>query len=660
MAIGTDFSIDKDTRVIDYTGSAHEADNAGYHKVIDFHRWLGDLSDDTSATGNDVMSIVYQQPSDRQGIDNIIQMTNGYTITQAAAEHLYDGSIIQNDGDDIWDAIVVLAGTGSDFNVQIMQNGALVSNDFWNNTPHIDENPEGYPGLNRDTANGIATQFLLKVRTSGADIDGRRIVGMTRVFGYTYSEFPINGTGRGNNSLPLTFAADLNNETAIASMTTAPYSSVSYGTQGYAALDVDNDTTDEYYIEEWDLGTATPPQAYERWKYLTRHMPTASADTLHGLTGTIYRGVTHEIAVDTPSGTFSAFEQLSWGSGATAGTGQMLAINSTTTPTRLFLQLLTGVAPVDTLTLTGATSSATCEVNGSFETRTINGAAPFCGVSTGAAIIGSYGLGVTPTDLTDADKLFDLDDNGPNSPPTYATFSVNGLDTGGDVVLVAPRGYQLYYDASDGAFTFGETVTFNTAGTSYTAKVVEEVELVTNSTGILTIGPTSNGATPTDGHTIDGGTSTTSAEVDGTPKPAPDLGQYTLSTALTTATEGSVVVTETIDSDMPSSGTIRVQDNNGVYRKLNYDSFATSTFTLDTDYDFSTTSASSGNNVMVTAIDKAAAADPETFTIIHNGTDRTWFVRVRDGGATPKKQVETTGTLGTAGGSVNVSLQSDE
>ena len=646
MAIGDDFDINRTTRVIDYTGAAHGASGAGYYAGITFHRWLQGLADDESATPDDFMSMVFQNPSDRQGTDYILQMLNGYTITTAASEHLYDVSITQNAGDDIWDGIVVISGTGTDFDVQIMQNGDLVTNDFWNSTPFGASNP----GLNPDAANGFSTRFLLKVRTSGADIDGRRIIGMTRVFSRTYSEFKINGTERGKNFIPLTFTDDTFNQTAIGSMTASPYSTVAYATQGYVQLDVDNDTVDENYAEEWDLGVATSPQAYERWKYITRTGETTIQ--LKGLDGELYRGITHEIPVDSGGGTFnwSAYEPVSW----TGGTGQMLAVDNVDddSTSKLWIQLLTGVIATDGQTITGGTSGASNDVNGSATERTIS--APFCGQSTGAAIIGSYGLGVTPTDLTSADSVLDLDLAGPYNPPPYATFSVNGVDTSGDSLIVSPRGYMVYYDTEvSGPFTLYETLTFDTGGTPYTAKLNELIDFGTE--GIMLIGATSNGSTPTDDHTINGATA--SAAVNGTPTKTADIGQLTLNGTLNGVTT-SVVVSETIPSDMPQSGTIRIQRADGTYTKHPYSVFSVSTFTI-TSHDFTSNNATTGHNVFVTFIDKAAAADPEQVTVIYS-SDRELFVRVRDGGGTPKKQQETTGTLGAAGGSVNVSLQDDD
>ena len=191
MSINTDYEIqgDKDIR---YIGAAHGANGAGYYSVIELHRWLQDLADDASSVGDDYMDITKDTPSDRS-TDNIITLLKGYDLDATAAEHLYGGSVIQTAGAEIFDGILVYANAGMD--MQIVQNGALIANDFWNSIPF----GTGLKGLNPDAANGISHRFMLKVRTAGADIDGRRVITQTRVWGKTCAEFKINGTSRGQN-----------------------------------------------------------------------------------------------------------------------------------------------------------------------------------------------------------------------------------------------------------------------------------------------------------------------------------------------------------------------------------------------------------------------------------------------------------------------------
>jgi hypothetical protein len=550
MAIGDDFEIQNDKDIRAVSGSTN-------YTVLELHRWLQDRADDASASGDDYMDITRDTPSDKS-FDTIINLINGYNIDDATAQRLYGGSIIQSGGDVIYDGIQVLAPAG--MHLEIIQNGALATN-FWTT------------GLNADAANGISHRFMLKVRTAAADIDGRRLLGITREWGKTYLEFGINGTARGVNVMAFTgWADDLNNTTVIGSMTGSPYNTVSNTTAGYNGIDVNNDTADEYYYSEWNRGSASINQFYERIKYLTRRGETT---TLYGIQGQLFRGITHEINIDGGTGTWDAVEAVTW----SGGTGQMLAINNltATSATKMWIQLLTGVPPTDNQTLTGASSGATNLVNATVTARTVS--TPVCGVSTGSSIIGAFGFGIEALDLSASDKVFDLT-NTQRQAPNYVTFTVGGIVSGEDYVLVGP--------ASGGAL---------------------------------------------------------------------DLDQFTLNGALTGATVTSVVVNGSIPNDTPATGTIRIARANGAYTRHPYSAWSGSTFTI-TSHDFSSNNAANGANCYISYIDKLAAATSEAFTVVFV-SNRDLFIRVRDGGASPIKTFESTGTLTSGGGSATAVRTSD-
>jgi hypothetical protein len=555
MPISSDVSVAANGN-IRYTGAAHGVSGAGYYSVIELHRLLQDLADNASTAGDDILDITDLTPSERS-TDNIITLLNSYNIDDTLAEHLYDGSIIQANGDTIYDGLVVIATEGMD--LQIVQNGAVISNSFWNTIPFGGTKK----GLNRDVANGISHRFLVKVRNAGADIDSRKLLGQTRELGFTFSEFRINGTSRGNNVMALSYASDLNNQTSAATL--AGFSDVVNVTSGYNLIDVNNDTVGEGYYSKWDRGSRTINQFYERLKWLTR---TGTSSSLYGLNGSLFRGITHEINTDTPTGTFSAFEPVSW----STGTGQMLAVNSTTNPTKMWIQLLTGTAPVDNQSITGGSSAASCLVNVTVTERPLS--FPFCGVSTGSALIGSYGLGLEATDLTANDRLFDLT-NTQRVAPNYVTFSVGGLVSGEDRVLV---------------------------------------------------GPGSGGTLQTNQFTLSGG----------------------ISSGATTIT-----VNATIPSDTPSTGTIRVFDGN-TYVRVTYTGYSGAQFTGCSG----APTASNGAAVFISYIDTLASGSTASFTSVY-ASDRSLFVRIRDGGASPIKTFETTATLGSAGGSSTAIRTSD-
>lgn len=418
MAIGDDFSIDT-SRNIRYIGAAHGDVNAGYYTVLEIYRWAQDLADNAQASGDDILAATYAVPGRRQ-TDNIIEFINGYNIDQLASEHLYNGSIIQSGGDERWDGFQVIAG--GDMFLMIHQNGAVLANDFWNNNaPGSVE-----AGLNPNAAQGLAMQFMLKVRDGGSDIDGRRIIGLHRTAGKAYAEFPVNGSNPGNNPIALSNVNDLNDSgTGTVGLNVT-------NTEGYQLVDINNDSTGEQYYAQIALNGDATNDAYERFKYLIRRGETTP---IYGLPGELFRGVTHFTPLTGPSsGTFNAVEPISW----PTGTGQLLAIDDTdpSSATQLWLQLLTGTAPVTGELITGGTSGATVTAlaDSESEPTSVN----WIGQSTGSAIIAAKGIAFNPADTTASDTFTDLDGN-TITPPNFVSFGVGGLVIGEDYVVVGPE-----------------------------------------------------------------------------------------------------------------------------------------------------------------------------------------------------------------------------
>jgi len=664
LAIETDIAVDVSGNFY-YTGAVHGAAGAGYYTVIEFHRYAQDLADDATAAGDDLIDITTDTPSDRS-TDNIISILTGYILddahgssTDAISEHLYDGTINDSDGT-VYDGILVIAAEGMD--LQILQNGAQLANDYWNTVP----DGETLKGLNRDVANGISHRFMLKVNNAGTPIDGQRIIGTTRVdfstkeagdtTGKTFSEFKVNGTSNGNNVLALSYSNDLNDTASAAGYTDVfmdrvassatvvgvnstgqailnvsdgaqftagdfimvngdegeyQINSISINaltlnhdleaattggeavydlTMGYSAIDVNNDASDEFYYSQWDKGAQSINNYYNRMKYVSRGNA-SNVGFLYGIDAKVFRGITHEVVVDTPTGTFAQAEAISW----SGGTGQMLAINSPTAATKLWMQILTGVVPTDGQVITGGISAASVAMNVTITERPVS--TPFVGVSTGTALIGAYGLGLQKADLAATDKVFDLD-NTQITPPNNVVFTVSGIVSGEDRVLVGPN---------------------------------------TGSTAL-------------------------------------DRGQFLLNTTLVGA-DGSVVVkvgTETPGTgtasaeDTPSSGQIRVQDDaSGVYQLVTYTGVTVGASTMTFTGCTGAPAATANNNVYISYIDELAGGTSASYTAVFStGNPRALFVRVRDGGTAGDgfaiKTFETDGVLGSAGGSSSAIRTSDE
>jgi hypothetical protein len=623
--VPTDWSITRNAGNLDvrYIGADHTG-AATYTTTIELHRALQDFADNEFDTDpDDSLSIIDQTPSDRGGVDTNITLLNGCNIDDASSQFIYDGSITQAGGATIYDGVQVFGNASV---ISVIQGGARIDDDFWNYT--------NMKTAVADAASSTTNRFLIKVRSNGVDIDGRRLLGTQRELGTTYTEFFIGGgTNRGNNVLALTANPDNNNQTVAG--TIATWDSIVNITEGYNLIDIGG--VNYAFYSEWNIGTQSKNEFYERAKWIQTRvgdigggLSTRDLDqVIYGLQGDIFRGVTHSVDIDAPTGTFTQPERVTWGTGidltagafvvgntyriVTAGTtdftligavdsaigtiftatgvgigtgtaetitgyGQLLAIDSVTTGTEMWIQLLAGVAPANNQSVEGVTSGATCLVNIIVGTETIN--LPFIGSSTGAAILGAFGSGIEGADLGQNDRPIDLTGT-TRTPPNNVTYTVNNTIST-DYVITANN--------SGGGFDF--------------------TQLATNA-------------------------------------------------SLTTAGITSVVMTTAIPTDIPSSGTFRVQLNTGAYRRISYTSFTGSTFTTPAT-DFSGVNAvTAGNNAFVTYIDDLAGGVTVSATFVYS-TDRTVFTRVRNANTGQEiKTFETTSLIGSGGGSSTVGRISD-
>jgi len=175
----TDWTITRSTGDIRYTGDGHLGAAPSYATVIEFHRFLSDLADDASSGTSDDQHDITDDTSSDRSTDNIITLLGAYNIDDTSSQHLYDGSIIQGTGgtQKFYDGIVNFGTPG--IRIQIIQNGAVLTDDWWNVVGL--GSPGQTTGLNASAANGITHRFMIPTRVAGADIDGRRLIGISRL-----------------------------------------------------------------------------------------------------------------------------------------------------------------------------------------------------------------------------------------------------------------------------------------------------------------------------------------------------------------------------------------------------------------------------------------------------------------------------------------------
>ena len=687
---------------------------ASYATVIQFHRWLQAFADDPEFTGDDELDIIDQDPSARS-TDNIITLTNGFNVTATEIEHLYDGSITQgsNTTEERWDGIVNFGN--SDVHIQISQNGAILSDDYWNagwqagshsggtsatvltdstqswttdewagywiknvtdgsvgeivsNTATTITVDDLYGGtsddfvaadvyniqvpINPDSGAGISHRFMIKVRDFGVDIGRRRLLGQNRRYGKTFGEFPINGTSAGNNVLALSDSDDLNNTTPW--VTIDALTDIT-NTEGLRNIDISGDGSTEEYYSEWDRGANTINTFFE---YLKHASADTTTETLQGENGELHRGPTHSVAYDTEIGapTTATNDKHVFGTfvnhGAVGGgpfvvgeavhedtatpvwKGRVLGVD--TVGLSLIVDIEEGT--VGTESFTGQTSSttATAVAPTGEEIQNAAGEAKILAHDDDGATGNFYfqlTKGVAPLDNT---RFYDATDH-----TDYYTCSANaveravstpfvGVSTGSALIGAYGLGLEAadtaaadtYFDLQNNPITPPNTVTFTASGFISGDYVL---------------------CTEDNGNDI--------------------LFNQMTSDATLSATNVTAVSVISIPSDTPltagTKGGIRVERDDGLYSLHRYTAFSTSTndFTIPTT-DFSTNLATTPFNVFVSYLDLVTAATSEQFQYVYS-SDRTHFLRVRDGGATPIKTAEATGTMGTNGGTASVNRIDD-
>jgi hypothetical protein len=562
MTIATDFSVavNGDIR---WTGSS-----TPNYTVLELHRFLQNLADDAAAAGDDLVDITSSTPSERS-TDNIITLLGTYNIDNTAAKHLYDGSITQAGGNTVYSGLKVLGAVNNTATqIQVIQNNTLYdgATPFWGT--------QATGGYNGNAAAGILMRCLIKSRDSGVDIDGKRVRVQARHWGDTFDFF--NATlGQGEAVTALGTTPDAQNTTLQATVTA--YTHVT-NTEGYQTIDLNNGNGAQPYYSKWTYGANTSGDGMKGvWEFIKDLTGNKTAKTIHGINGELFLGVTHQYDYDGETGTaFVEDDVITWGSGANAGTGLLLALKDNGATGTVWMQLLTGIAPAAEMTVTNEAANGTHVLNGAPITRTIPKV--FLGSYTGS-VIGAFGIGCLPANLLYTDSVQDLL-GVTQIPPNNVTFTVSGLVyPDEDYVLVGPK------DTGDG-FKFD---------------------------------------------------------------------QLTLQTTLASGST-SVVVSAAIPSDTPLTGTIRVQNNAGVYVRCTYTSWVSSTFTLSGTFG---STATAPKNVWISYIDKQAVDGDEAFTGVYSGVPRSLWIRVRDGGGSPIKTYQGPGTLGISGGSAVASRISD-
>jgi hypothetical protein len=651
MPIGDDFTITYNAGAYDIRHGA----NTNTYTVLELHRWLQDLADDSAFSGNDEVDITSPTPSERS-TDNIITLSNGFNIDDDASEYFYDGSITQDGGDTVYSGLVVVGSVNRATILKIVQNNAFYDDQtapFWST---ITDN-------RAVAADNILLRCLVKTRESGVDIDGKKVRVTARTYLDTYAEFSLT-LGLGNSTAAIFTNDDLNND--IVSGTISGWTEVT-NTEGFdeTNMDINDDSTVEPYYSRWTVsadptgGDGNINDTYQWAKYITRD---STAKTVHGMNGELFRGITHSFGYDGESGgiTLSTNDMLADGTlvvtGAVSGgpftvgeavhedtatpvwVGRVIAVDAANTS--LVVEVTSGTVGTGE-GITGQSSSATATTSGVPTAVTGGGVvAVLADDATGDDLYVQQLSGATPvddtrfyyagTDLSTADTTDYLDVAGSVSAESLTPCFL-GTSTGSNLIAA-----------------YGIGVSTDTGDTDYRPSVGDQffplddtgpilpADVRAFSVGNLLYVAAGDGARvlvgPQDG-------SLNAFNFDQFTNDGPYSGGEATVTIETGAGAGDLT---SIPSDTPSAGTFRMEGTDGVYHLVTYTGKTTTTFTGCTG----TPAATDNLNIMISYIDDiydendGDSGDQLSYSARYSSA-RDLFVRVRYGGASnPLKTFE--------------------
>lgn len=288
MAINaSDFTIDSSGNVRQ-TASFVPGTNTRY-STLELHAWLQDLADNSAPSGDDLVSILGNNPSELAGKRNAsrpmaLTLLPNYNINDATSQWFKFGSIEQNSGNDLYTGLKVLGTLVANSPIYIIQNSSKITK-YWSD------------------ADSSAFQILLKAKASGTLIDSGNITVYSRKYGQTYSHFDVNLAAGGEQAAALATSVD-GNISLSESAAEAIWNTISI-TIGDTTQDLGGGQGSKLHKGTIALnGSTSLAEAYQALMWATSENSTA---TINGIPGYRYRVLNAAYAenVSAPFGTFA-------------------------------------------------------------------------------------------------------------------------------------------------------------------------------------------------------------------------------------------------------------------------------------------------------------------------------------------------------------------
>lgn len=388
------------------------------------NRALQKLAWDFIISGDDEVNLSFPNPSKEEALGKIVTLYDhttdysvNYTVTDTVMEYHFGGSVSQNSGADIYYGLQVLGRSTTPVPLKIIQDETELTSHWSTGKNQTDSNTQ--------------IRIMIKGRDSGVDIDGLRVVIKASTWGETYAIWETT-LQLGESVGSISTDADPQNTSVQATVE-------AYGitkSEGYNLLDLDG-AGNKPYLGEWSYSPQTSKKAL--YEFVKSILVDGTSETLYGVDGDLWTGRVYDCSITSGTGTHVQNETVSWGTGATAGNGNLMGVDTLTgtSTSRYILHLGSGVPPTSGETLTGGGgATAVLDADASLLATSPNHLAQFTG-----AWIGALGIGFDSNEIGSVDSFKDLDGN-IISPPNYVTISgtIVALNSADDLhVFLAPK-----------------------------------------------------------------------------------------------------------------------------------------------------------------------------------------------------------------------------
>lgn len=436
------------------------------------NRSLQKLAWDFVISGDDEVNLSFPNPSKEEALGKIVTLNDhttdyskNYTVTDTVMEQHFGGSVSQNGGDDIYYGLIVYGSNSTPIPLKVIQNNVELTS-HWGT------------GKNQ-TASNILLRIMVKGRSGGADIDNLLVNVKASTWLETYAVWETE-LALGESVASIITEDDPQNTSVLATVQ-------AYGitkSEGYNLLNLDGNGN-KPYLGNWSYAPQTSKKAL--YEYIKAILVDGTTDTLYGVDGDLWTGRLYDCVITPGTGTWVQNETLSWGTGATAGTGNLVGVDTltATATVRLILHLNTGVFPAAALVITG-NGLATGTVSGT--PTKISTHPNHSGQFTGAWI-GAVGWGPDVDEIGSVDSFKDLDGN-IVTPPNNVTIqgTIEALNLADDL--------HLFLATKDAVLNAPDYTVYTCVGEIVTAGVIRVNEVIAADTpqtgwfGVLKTGTT--------------------------------------------------------------------------------------------------------------------------------------------------------------------------